>query len=76
MRDAGREHEIRKIRNLIRVRLTSRRKRFYKHKATPNEIKNKNIIIIFEKIFIRISENLLYILLNTREIFRKYFRNK
>jgi hypothetical protein len=50
MRDAGREHEIRKARDFIKARLTPRRERPYKYKATPNEIKNKNAIIILKKI--------------------------
>ena len=76
MRDAGRKHEIRKARDLIKVRLIFRRKRFYKHKITPNEIKNKNVIIILEKVFIRASEIFLNISLNIRKTLRKYFRNE
>ena len=51
MRDAGKKHEIRKARDFIKIKLAPRRGRPYKYKATPNEIKGKNAIIIFEKAF-------------------------
>ena len=75
MRNADRKHEIRKARDLIKARLILRRIRFYKYKATPNEAKNKNVIIILEKAFIRVSEIFLNIFLNTRKALRKHFRN-
>ena len=76
MRNVDRKHEIRKTRDLIRIRLIFRREKLYKYKITPNEIKNKNIIIIFEKAFIRTPEFFLSISLNIRKALRKYFRNE
>ena len=71
MRDAGRKHEIRKARDFIRIRLIFRRKKIYKHKAIPNEIKNKNVIIILEKISARIIEIFPNFFLNIRKAFKK-----
>ena len=76
MRDAGRKREIRKARDFIRTRLVSRREKPHKYKATPNETKDKNAIIILEKAFIRAPEILLNTSLNTRKALRKYFRNE
>ena len=76
MRNVGRKYEIRKTRDLIRIRLAPRRERPYKHKTTPNEIKDKNAIIIFEKISVRIIEILPNILLHTRTAFKEHFKNK
>ena len=76
MRNVGRKHEIRKTRDFIRIRLISRRKCFYKYKATPNEAKGKNVINIFKKASVRASESSLNTPLNTREALRKYFRNE
>ena len=76
MRNAGKKSEIRKARDFIKIKLILRRERSYRYKVTPNEAKNKNIIIIFEKIFIRASEIFLNIFLNTRKALRKYFRNE
>ena len=50
MRDAGRKREIRKTRDFIRIKLIFRRKRSHRHKVILNETKNKNVIIILEKI--------------------------
>ena len=76
MRDAGRKYEIRRARDLIKVRLVFRRKKPYRYKVTPNEIKDKNVIIIFEKASVRIIKILSNIFLNTRKALRKHFRNK
>jgi hypothetical protein len=76
MRNAGRKREIRRTRDLIRIRLAFRRKKLYRYKVTPNEIKDKNAIIIFEKAAARIIENPPNTSLNTRKAFRKYFKNK
>ena len=80
MRDAGREREIRRARDLIRVRLAPRRGRPHRHKATPNEIKGKNIIIILEKASARVIKTppntFLNTFLNIRKIFKKYLKNK
>ena len=76
MKNAGRKREIRRTRDFIRVRLIFRRKRLYKHNVTPNEIKNKNVIIILEKTAARIIENPPNTFLNTRKALKKYFKNK
>jgi hypothetical protein len=76
MRDAGRKYEIRKARDLIRVRLVLSREKPYRYKAIPNEIKDKNAIIILEKASIRVFKTFSNILLNTRKVFKEYFKNK
>ena len=76
MRNAGRKREICKIRDFIKIRLIFRRKKPYRYKVTPNEIKNKNAIIIFEKASVRIIEIFSNIFLYTRKALRKHFKNE
>ena len=56
MRNVNKKREIRSARDLIRIRLIFRRKKLYKYKVIPNEIKNKNVMIILEKASARITE--------------------
>ena len=59
MKNAGRKREIRRTRDFIRIRLVFRRKKLYKYKVTPNEVKGKNATIIFKKASVRIFEKIL-----------------